>query len=597
MASRAALLAWLRESDRPEEHAEVCRQIHLEQSALDGGDAVAAVVLSMQRWPSHVVLQASACAALVQLVTDNADNLGKAGGAGAIEAVTAAMRSHAADAKVQQWCCYALYSLTRRNAAHQAKADAAGALEALLSVLSAHTAVACVMEEGYAALSTLVHDREEAVPNAVALNAFETVVAGMYAHPADTRVQSAACSLLGNLCVSLGSSSHAERPFAAGAVDAVLAAVRTHVADDGVQYAGCFALGNMFGGWRRHATQHKALAGEAVLAAVAALRAHPTIDGVQLEACHALVALVTGADERALAGAGAVRAVLAALRAWPEHADLHSRGAGALQNLCEEHAEHARIAVADGALDTVVASLRAHVGHALVASRCTSVLFILFQLHAGVHAAPGATRAVEAVVAALLAHPADVDVQVEGLVMLGLRAPSAAHMRTAVAAGAADAVHAALGADVSAGRQQALLMACYTALYPMLRHEGQRIIQAGVLEAMLDVEARECNISRENKREAETLLPLLRAAAQRHDAKSCKHVECRRCAAVLRTRCAMCALPACHLRRREDRKTLLQCPCRLAAYCGAAHQREDRARHCDACRAQLAEREAGGAAE
>jgi hypothetical protein len=109
--------------------------------------------------------------------------------------------------------------------------------------------------------------------------------------------------------------------------------------------------------------------------------------------------------------------------------------------------------------------------------------------------------------------------------------------------------------------------------------------------ARIDADARGCNTTAEHKADAQMLLTLLRAAAQRHDATPCKHDDCRRCAA-LRARCAMCALPGCGLRRREGGKNLLHCACYTASYCGAAHQREDRRRHRAACQAQLAEREA-----
>jgi hypothetical protein len=48
----------------------------------------------------------------------------------------------------------------------------------------------------------------------------------------------------------------------------------------------------------------------------------------------------------------------------------------------------------------------------------------------------------------------------------------------------------------------------------------------------------------------------------------------------------MCARPGCGLRKRADGsgKTLLRCGrCRVRAYCGVAHQRDDWARHKGEC--------------
>jgi hypothetical protein len=63
---------------------------------------------------------------------------------------------------------------------------------------------------------------------------------------------------------------------------------------------------------------------------------------------------------------------------------------------------------------------------------------------------------------------------------------------------------------------------------------------------------------------------------------------CARCAAA-RASGDMCALPSCGARARGAAAPLLKCSgCRAAAYCDAAHQRQDWARHKQACRAAAA---------
>jgi hypothetical protein len=487
MASCAALVAQLLEGDSPGQLAEVCALL-CQDGFADAADAVEPVVAALRRWPSHVVLQGNAIAALVQLCSSDAASVAKAGAAGAIEAIVAAMRAHAAHTDVQHRCCCALFPLVRRNAAHQAKACAAGAVEALLAALNAHMSAAAVANSGCAALNALLLCRDEDAAKAVALGAVATVVACMRAHPADACVQTPTCSLLGNLCMR-----PTEKASEAGAAGEILSALRTHASSSSVQYAGCFALGNILAYDLSASAQRKALAGGGIVAAVAALRTHPTAPHVQLEACYLLSALATGADERAIAGAAAVRAVMAALRTFPDDAGVQWRGSAAMRMLvCQQ--DLARVALDDGTWDVMSSSLRAHIGHVPAARMCVSVLCWLFERDEGVRTALGATRAVlDAVVAALLAHPTDVLLQVEGLNFLGhTGVHDGAHARASVAAGAADAVHAALGASMGSADAPVLLSACYHALRAVVLHEEPRVIRAGVLEAMLGADRRRC---------------------------------------------------------------------------------------------------------
>jgi hypothetical protein len=113
-----------------------------------------------------------------------------------------------------------------------------------------------------------------------------------------------------------------------------------------------------------------------------------------------------------------------------------------------------------------------------------------------------------------------------------------------------------------------------------------RAVRAGALEVLLAAALQVQDADAASARN--DLIGDLRAAAARHDAAgACAHADCARCAAM-RARGAMCALPGCCARTRADGKTkLLRCgSCDAAWYCGAPHQRNDWARHRDACRAR-----------
>jgi hypothetical protein len=68
----------------------------------------------------------------------------------------------------------------------------------------------------------------------------------------------------------------------------------------------------------------------------------------------------------ALAAAGGIEAVLAALRAHPGAANVQERGCLALGNLAASHAANQTAVAAAGGIEAVVAALRAHSGAANV---------------------------------------------------------------------------------------------------------------------------------------------------------------------------------------------------------------------------------------
>jgi hypothetical protein len=115
-------------------------------------------------------------------------------------------------------------------------------------------------------------------------------------------------------------------------------------------------------------------------------------------------------------------------------------------------------------------------------------------------------------------------------------------------------------------------------------------VRAGALEAPAAESGDTVNSNEFVRSALPNLLSTLRAAAQRHDAGGCTQpAGCARCAGLC-ARGAMCALPECCACQRaaateSGHKSLLRCGrCRLAAYCGAAHQRDDWARHKAECR-------------
>ncbi len=331
-------------------------------------------------------LKALACLALSRLSEAEAAAAAPNELDAAVVAVVAALREHGSShAKAARYGCAALERLVRRSAACHAAARAGGGLEAVVAALRSHPNYDGAAGEGCSALVALFRGdagdeaAEEATQRAAgAAGAVEAVVAALRAHPQNVAVQFVACDALS--CLLAGSAPHARAAAAAGGWQAVVAAMRNHAADVDVQLWALRALGYLVS----HSDDDEGaaappeLADEATRAVVAVQLARRDAaiednDGsaeVQLqgECCYVLDLLIMHADEaadgpqrRAVAGAaGAVRAVLAALRMDAADARLQQHGCAALASVCSRDARNEADAVAAGALDVVAAALRAH---------------------------------------------------------------------------------------------------------------------------------------------------------------------------------------------------------------------------------------------
>jgi hypothetical protein len=166
------------------------------------------------------------------------------------------------------------------------------------------------------------------------------------------------------------------------------------------------------------------------------------------------------------------------------------------------------------------------------------------------------------------------------------------NVERACAAGVMDALSAAMGASFAHERPGAVTSVfdyVLFVLHALLEGEGsddaaRRAVHAGVLDIMVREGTQHCHPS--VLAAHARLLASLELVAQRHDADDCALDGCKRCTSA-RDAGRMCARPGCGARGRDGgAKKLLRCgTCRAACYCGPAHQREDWARHKDACAA------------
>ena len=148
----------------------------------------------------------------------------------------------------------------------------------------------------------------------------------------------------------------------------VVAVLRTHVAVARVAEMACKRLRILCA---PVGSEQAAAEAGAIEAVVAAMRAHPQEEGVQENGCCALADMCCGDDAAAAvarrqraAAAGAIEEVVAALRAHPQEEGVQENGCLVLGNMCfgNDAAAAARKqrAAAAGAIEEVVAAMRAH---------------------------------------------------------------------------------------------------------------------------------------------------------------------------------------------------------------------------------------------
>jgi hypothetical protein len=220
-----------------------------------------------------------------------------------------------------------------------------------------------------------------------------------YAARAD--VQQLACALL-RRALAADAGRAVEDVAAAGAIRAVTAALLAHAADASLQADGLFVLGTLTHGSAARVAD--AIFARAITAAVAAMSLH-TDESVKAQACHALAGIASchGADVRdEAAAAGALPAVVAALRVCVASESVALYGVCALDNLLQCGDAHAPPAA--NAPEAVLRVLQRHSANVMLQTYGCALLgrFAAASAEGALQAA--AAGSIETVIAALRAH-------------------------------------------------------------------------------------------------------------------------------------------------------------------------------------------------
>ena len=262
-------------------------------------------------------------------------------------AVVAALRRHVAEARVAGRACEELAYRCERDGSNQGAAEA-GAIEAVVAAMRAHPRVAKVQYGGCSALVEMCSGNDAAAAacrqQAVAAGAIEAVVEATRpgaptgdegARFEAVRAQKMGCLTLASMimCNAAAAPGHQavvrQQAVAAGAIEAVVAVMRAHAREAGVQRTGFIVLARMcYGDYHGDNTlavaacRQQAVAAGAIEAVVEAMRAHPQVVSVQVHGCGALANICYRNDDAAVAArgqqvaaAGAIEAAVAAMQA------------------------------------------------------------------------------------------------------------------------------------------------------------------------------------------------------------------------------------------------------------------------------------------
>jgi hypothetical protein len=315
-------------------------------------------------------------------------------------------------------------------------------------------------------------------PRVEALDA-AALIARLQAHSADPEVQAQCCQAL---CDSSQLSEEAALSF----LPAIVLTLRAHPAHAELQRNGCALLGLICRARSEDALASAAGADDGVRAVIAALRAHRDDADLQCSCCAALNAVTVAGLRETAVDAGAVQAVVAALRVHVLYARVDLI-CDALGQITVRQPLAVAQAGAAGAVAAVVAALRAHLVSAQVqASGCFALGSLAFAdemqteaIHAG---------AIEAILLALRTHAADVDVQTYGSMALGNIATKGG---AAIEERSSDLVREALVAALRAHAADVLVQTtacsaldCLVNAHPRLQAAAGA---AGAVEAVVDV--------------------------------------------------------------------------------------------------------------
>jgi hypothetical protein len=488
----AALVAELRAlSDAGssyDEQVQCCfllQKLSAQPTGAEAEAAVRAVVSALSRGVQHALLQMAGCGSLGNLV-QAVPATSAAVGAEGVAAVLATLRAYPGDAGVQGLACFALARLVARDAANRDTAGAAGGVAAVVAALTQHAAIHGVALHGCAALSDLTDDHPQNAAAALDAGAVAAVLAVLKAFPADAEVQGAACCTLSYVGSAADIGSGAEDAVAG----AVLDAMRAHADDSAVQVHACNVLTHIFHDDKNENAVWARRAAAAITVVTAALHTHLEVVSIGCSALSCLM-LSVKVNQRAAGVTDVIKAIVAALRAFPAVEELQLRACIALGHTCCSVRDNQLAAESAGGLALILLAMRTHTPNMRVqVSGCFALSALMVDVPSN-QTRTGELGGVEVLVAALRARVVPLPAECAEFFMcwcttlMLLMRGHPIHKQKAAVAGAIELLVAHMGVSAGVAVPSVFSSACFL-LQLLLDGAGYdaRAVLAGALEAL-----------------------------------------------------------------------------------------------------------------
>ena len=338
-----------------------------------GGSGVEAVLEAMNTHRNDGVIQQQGFAALNEFCED-ATAACRVGSVGGNTAVLDALKTHRQNEIIQEKGCESLIYLCRAPENVRILCES-GAIEVAVSAINMHKGSIHVKTEGIGALMMLTILRDEqAFLRICEAGGPEIIADVLKAHNHDyPEISERCCGVISNLfgiasdegVKKPGDLDEASRRFTeAGGAEGIVEALNAHIDLVSIQMEGLQALHWLCELDEENIGRVGKCGG--ITAVVGALKAHRGDAEVQSVACVTLDSICAGGygarkyvkDNQGIAGgAGAVEAVVEALKSHHGNAQVAARGCRALSSLCWNHEINRSTALKAGALNAVEAAL------------------------------------------------------------------------------------------------------------------------------------------------------------------------------------------------------------------------------------------------
>eukprot|EP00928_Gymnodinium_smaydae_P079247 TRINITY_DN63220_c0_g1_i1.p1 TRINITY_DN63220_c0_g1~~TRINITY_DN63220_c0_g1_i1.p1 ORF type:complete len:369 (+),score=77.42 TRINITY_DN63220_c0_g1_i1:84-1190(+) len=262
-------------------------------------DALGAILCAMRKNLDSPEAQEAGCSLIGTLAAAGPELQAGLASLGAVAAIVDAMEKHTQDEAVQMAGCRALRELAARNVENQAEIASSRGVQAVLTAMDEHRSLGGVQKVGCGVLRNVALANGVHQASIASLGGIPLVLRAMATHSGDAMVQLAGCWTL--FCLAVRNATTAGQILAEGGLKAVLLAMEASLRDEAVQEAGCWAL--------------KALA----------------------EAAPQKGAATKQSLAAELADLGAAEALLRAMAAHPDAANVQKAGRGALDMLAKIH--------------------------------------------------------------------------------------------------------------------------------------------------------------------------------------------------------------------------------------------------------------------